>query len=224
MIKYVGFDKDGTLLDSMSSYATAWGNFFNIEFGLDSKKSGDFLIQTAGQQTVEQVNSLLKKNDIILSDSEVFLTANKLLGYLGNIKVEAYPDVFPVLKELKSKGYSLFVSTGHKETVAKNDMKSAGLIDYIDLIEGERFEEPNFSKGKPHFEYAAKFFKVSFNEFIKQTVFVGDTQTDIEAANSVGIISIERESTNTREELLKMGTKHVVKDFTGLIPLIESLS
>ncbi len=223
MIKFIGFDKDGTLLDTTAVYIKAWGEIFHRDYGIDEEEASDYLKQTLGRQTADQVEELLLSHGTILPKKEVFDQAMKIVSEMGKIRVKAFPDVPPALEELKSKGYLIFVSSAFEENAVKNNLETAGIIRYIDLILGERQGQPDFRKGISHFKKAAEFFKITFENFKLSTVFVGDTQTDIRISNETDITCIGRIGTYSKEELLNCGASYAVEDFSGLSQLISEI-
>lgn len=225
MIRYIGFDKDGTIMDSMDSYAKIWGQIFHNEYGIDETEAGNFLMQTAGQPTMIQVDTLLRNHNIVLSQNEVFSKANEIATLLGEeADSSPFPEVKDVLKKLKDEGYKIFVSSGQQEEVIRKDLEKSGLIDYIDFYAGIKPDQPDYKKGEPHFRAAANHFGVPFETFIKQTVFIGDTPTDLEVSKRAGILSIIRTGSNSDESLLERGAKFLVEDFTNLPQLIKTLN
>lgn len=223
-IKYVGFDKDGTLMDSMAAYGRIWGEIFHNEYGIDQKEAEDFLLETAGQPTAIQVDTLLKNHNILLSQEDVFRKANeigKTLGERANSK--PFPEVAEILRKLKEDGYKIFVSSGQQESIVRNDLERSDLLQFIDFYAGIRPDQPDFKKGEPHFKAAAAHFGIPFEAFTKQTVFIGDTPTDVEVSDNSNIVSIVRKSSNADESLLKNGARYVVDDFINLPELISSL-
>jgi len=224
MIKYVGFDKDGTLLDSIGSYDKIWGKIFHDEYGIGEAEAGNFLIQTAGQPTTVQVDTLLRKHNIVLFEDEVFQKANEIATLLGErANSKPFPEVFDVLKKLKKEGYFIFVSSGQQESVIKRDLEKAGLMRYVDFVAGIRPDQPNYRKGEPHFRAAAEHFGVPFEVFVKETVFIGDTPTDVQVSREANIISIVRKGVNSDDRLSDEGDRFVVDDFSKLPEIISTL-
>lgn len=219
-IKYIGFDKDGTLMDSMDSYAKIWGEIFKNEYGIDAEEAGKFLISTAGQPNVAQVDTLLKNNGIILSEEDVLKKSIEITTTLGEkAETKLFPDVKIALEKLKKEGYKIFVSSGQQEKVIRNDLKKTNLMQYIDFLAGFKPEDPEYKKGEAHFRAAAKYFNTPFENFIKETVFVGDTQTDFDVADEFSILCIIRENSNSKI----LGARFFVKDFYNLDSVIKKI-
>lgn len=220
----MGFDKDGTLMDSIASYSKIWGKIFHDSYGIDEAEARNFLIQTAGVPTTVQVDTLLRRHNIILSENEAFQKANEIATLLGEkADSKPFPDVLDVLKKLKNEGYFIFVSSGQQESIIKKDLEKTGLRRYVDFVAGIKPSEPEYKKGEPHFRAAAEHFGVPFETFITETVFVGDTSTDIDIANKSGILSIARVGTISREKLSAAGAKFTVADLSGLLQILKTL-
>jgi phosphoglycolate phosphatase-like HAD superfamily hydrolase len=225
MIKYVGFDKDGTLIDSNEAITKAWGKIINDDFGIDPKDAEKVFGQTAlGQQTQIQLALTLKEHNVDFPKDKLFEKANEIAIRMGqNAKADPFPEVLGILGKLKEEGYFIFVSSGHQESVVKDDLERTGLIKYVDYYAGVRPDQPEFRKGESHFKAVAKHFEIDFAEFIKETVFVGDTPEDISVAKDSGIISITRIGTLPKEKLLELGAKFVIPDLLSLPEIIKSL-
>ena len=72
MIKYIGFDKDGTLIDDFDGYALEWGRLINEEFGIDSKEATGVFIKMAGIPTAIQLATIFQKHNKIFSQTYIF--------------------------------------------------------------------------------------------------------------------------------------------------------
>ncbi len=223
-IKYVGFDKDGTLIDDFDGYSLEWGRLINEQFGIDSKEATEVFIKMAGIPTAIQLAAVFQKHNRIFSQTYIFQKAEEIAYSLGkNVKGNLFPEVRRVLRELKKNNFFIFVSSGQREIITKEDLERTGIIQYVDFFAGIKPNEPEFKKGEPHFREAANYFGVPFEAFTKEAVFVGDTLVDIDIANKLDILSIARIGTLSREKLLKTGAKYVVEDFSNLDQIISEL-
>jgi phosphoglycolate phosphatase-like HAD superfamily hydrolase len=223
-IKFIGFDKDGTLMDSMASYASEWARIVHADYGIEAKEAEELFVKTEGQSTAVQLETLLRQKNITLPQEEIFRKSNEIATFLGERdNSKPFPEVLDILKKLKEKGYFIFVSSGQQEQIVKRDLERTGLIKYIDLAEGIRPDQPNFKKGEPHFRAAAQYFNVPFETFVKETVFIGDTPTDVQVSRESNIISIVRKGVNSDDSLLNEGARFVVDNFSNLPELISTL-
>jgi phosphoglycolate phosphatase-like HAD superfamily hydrolase len=225
MIKYVGFDKDGTLIDSTQANTKEWGKIIHEDFGIDAKDAEDvFGVIAAGEPTVSQLELVLRRHNISYPQDEMLKKANEIAVRIGKgVKSDLFPDVFNILKQLKSEGYFIFVSSSHQESVVRNDLERTGIAKYVDYCVGVRPSQPEFRKGEPHFKAVATHFGVGYETFVKETAFVGDMPADINAANNCNIVSVARIGTIPKEKLLELGAKFVIPDFLSLPEILKSL-
>lgn len=223
-IRYVGFDMDGTIRDSLTGYTRLFGELMHNDYGIAADEAEKHFVKTAGQPTAEQIAILLKNNGITISPAEAFEAGNRAALYLGEHSDDPpFPDVPDALKDLKDKGYSIFVSSGQQEKVAQGFLEKSGLMPYVDFFAGIRPEEPEFKKGEPHFREAARRFGVPFDAFLREVIFIGDTPTDMKEANALGIFAIARLGINTEKVLLDSGAKLVLPDFSNLSEVLLTL-
>lgn len=225
MIKYVGFDKDGTLLDSQEAITRAYGKIIYNDFGIDAASAENIFGKVAlGKPILIQLALTLDYGHVRLSSEELAQKANDILVRLGRaVKASPYPETIETLTKLKTIGYRLFVSSNHQEDVVKDDLKRTGILQYLDFYAGIRLDEPDYKKGLAHFQAAANHYKVNFADFIKQTVFVGDTPEDIKVCQNINVISIGRIGLLSQEKLLEAGARFIIPDLSVLPGLLESL-
>lgn len=225
MIKYVGFDKDGTLIDDFMPYADEWGKIIEAQFNIPSKDATKVFIDLAGVATVTQLSTLLNKHNIKLPYDETFKKAEEIAHHLGeNVKANPFPDVIPALKKLKEQGLRMFVSSGQREDITKDDLERTGIINYVDYFVGIRPKQPEFMKGEAHFKDIAMHFGIGFEQFIKEAVFIGDTLVDVRIAKKISILSIARIGTLSKEKLLEANADFIINDFSTLSDILRSYS
>lgn len=224
MVKFIGFDKDGTLLDTMSAYAKEWGRIIQDEFGVDATKATKIFIELAGEPTDVQLAASIGKHTKDFSQTVIFQKAEEIAYRLGeNVKGNLFPEVIQVLEQLKSSNYSIFVSSGQREEITKEDLERTGILKYVDFYAGIRLNEPDFKKGEPHFRSAAKHFNIEFETFVNECIYVGDTLEDIDNANNLGILSVVRVGTFTKEKLLASGAKFAIDNLSDLLEILKTL-
>ena len=224
MIKYVGFDKDGTLIDDFDGYTKEWGKIIQADLGINAKDAENVFVKMAGEPTDRQLAEVLKGHNNNLSQAEIFHKAEEIAEALGRlIQGNLFPEVLSVLKRLKEEGYFIFVSSGQKEDIVKNDLERTEIIQFIDFFAGIKLDQPDYKKGKPHFIAAADYFGVDFEAFANETVFIGDTLVDIDLPKKVGILSIARAGTLSKEALLAAGAKFAIANLKNLPQILETL-
>src|SRR5579862_9014012 len=102
MIKYIGFDKDGTLIDDLVTYTKLWGEITSRDFGINSKKSAQTFSNMVGQSTARQLKKVLEENNIFLSEPEIFDKSNNIAKELGEkTNGNLFPDTLKTLRKLK---------------------------------------------------------------------------------------------------------------------------
>jgi phosphoglycolate phosphatase-like HAD superfamily hydrolase len=223
-IKYVGFDKDGTLINSLSAYTKKWGEIINSKYGINKLDAEKVFRQTAGLPTDKQLSMVLKTKNASLSQEELFRESNFIAEELSKRSmVKLFPEVRKVLSQLKKIGYLIFISSGNQEKVVEEDLRRTKLMQFVDYYFGIRPNQPEFKKGKPHFKEAAKYFGTPFDIFTTQTVFIGDSLEDIRISNEAKIISIGRSGSYSKKDLLKVGAKIVVPNLSKLSTILSNL-
>jgi phosphoglycolate phosphatase-like HAD superfamily hydrolase len=200
------------------------GSLVNLDFGVDQIDAENLFKRMAGEPTVLQLGAILQKNHINLPPDDLFKKAEELAYLLGkNVKGAAFPDAVSALRYLEDEQYSVFVSSGQREVIIRDDLERTGLMPYVEYMVGIRPDQPEFKKGEPHFRNIAEHFSVPFETFVKEAVFIGDTLVDVEIAKAVGMISVARLGTISEEKLLSAGAKMTISDLTSLPEILKTL-
>src|SRR3989338_7022378 len=111
-IRYVGFDMDGTLRDSLAQYTRLFGELMHEKYGIDASEGRNHFLSTVGQPTPEQISTLLEKHAITISSAEAFKEGNRVASFLGeHSDAPPFSEVPDILKDLKERGYGIFVSS-----------------------------------------------------------------------------------------------------------------
>lgn len=223
-IHYIGFDMDGTLINTMSSSPKIFGRIMAKNFKIDKNIAERFFLETLGLPTYKQIQILLNilKGDTIGKDKAIKL-GDEVDAGLIKLKADIFPDVIPVLKILKNKGFKLFLSSSHKEAAIIERLNEFKIKDYFEFYAGKSNDMPKFTKGEPHFRAAAKHFQTPYKKFCKKTLYIGDAKKDIESSVHAGVKAIGRVGTFSSIELLDMGAYDVVYDLSTLPDLISKI-
>lgn len=207
MKKVVIFDVDGTLLDSTWMHAQAWKEAFK-DFGHNfeiaelnthiGRGARGLITDFIGAREYERIGEELTKQHQVNFDK------------LGEAK--PFPKVKELCMELKRRGKIIVLaSSALKETVEKH----IKLLSIRSLIDGE-VSGSEVTEGKP----APDIFVIALNRMSaspKESVVVGDSIWDIEAARNAEIEAIAVLTGGISRELLEeAGAKEIYQDIAEL--------
>ena len=179
MITYL-FDFDGTLVDSMPSFANMFYKLFE-ENGVECDKNFIKTITPLGYKA--SIEYILKNTDITLTKEAIteFLYTNSYYAYTQTIP--AKDGVIETLLELKKRGASLNVLTASPHVVLDPCLKRLGLYDLFDNVWS--CDDFNTTKANPQiYLEAAKKLNVNPNELI----FIDDNVNADKTAKQAGLI------------------------------------
>lgn len=201
MKKVAIFDFDGTIVDSMNTFADIASKVLNKYFGTPIKEARHQYFATSGLPFFEQVELLHPKDARNKSAADEYESTKKE-SYFSHKK---FDDIDDSLSFLKKKNVMTVVSSNNFQNLVDELVEKLRLK--FDLVLGWR---ENFSKGRNHFEYARKNFGCDKSEM----VFVGDSLKDFDRAKEYGIDFIGKTGTFTR---------HDFDGYSGDIRVIDSL-
>lgn len=216
MISAFIFDIDGTLVDSNDLHVQSWDRAFR-HFG----KS--FPIEALRDQIGKGSDQYLPE---FLTPDEIERFGKALDDYRSKIFREDYlakVKPFPEVPELFGR-----IRDDHKRVVLASSGKQKDTDYYIDLLGIEKFidgcisgDETNRSKPAPDiFTACIDKFKLPHRE----TIVIGDTRFDVEAANRAGLKTIGVSCGGTDANLLRAtGAIAVFKDPSELLVHYEQI-
>ncbi|WP_158807603.1 HAD family hydrolase [Beijerinckia sp. L45] len=183
MIKAVIFDVDGTLIDSVDFHARAWQDAFR-EFGHEidlAKIRGQ--IGKGGDQLMP----------VFLSKDELHAIADKLDERRGTIlherylaKIKAFPEVRALFQRILKDGKQILLASSAKGEDLQTYKELARIEDLLDA----ETSSDDADKSKPHPDiFQAAMSKLPGVE-PDQTIVIGDTPYDAEAAGRAGLRAI----------------------------------
>ena len=214
----VGFDLDGTFLDTSGDLAAA------VNYTLDF--AGRPLL------TVAQIKPMIgggAKHMLTLGleatggcEADEFRTLYKrMLGYYeAHIAVHSapYPGALDVLDQLDAMGVKTAIVTNKFEGFARKLLTELGLLDRFETLIGGDTMGPGLSKPN----------RAPIDEMIRRlgggrAVFVGDSIYDIMAARNAGVPGIACSFGFLMEPVEDMGADAVIDGWDALIPTLERL-
>lgn len=183
MIKAVIFDLDGTIVDSVDFHAEAFQKAF--------KKFGkDFPFEKIRSQIGKGGDQLLP---VFLTEAEIKEFGDELLDERARIykseflpRLKAFPKVRELFERIRADGKKIAIGSSSPEDELKEVLKIA---DVADLIE-EKTSGDDAEKSKPEPDIFEAALKKLGNPEPSETVVIGDTPFDAEAAKKAGIKTI----------------------------------
>lgn len=174
-MKNVLFDLEGTLIDSKELQVEVLKRVF-AHFGVDTTNIdmvsliGPPLINTFAKYFgVEQAQNAMEYYKTVFESTEI-----------KNIKT--FPQVVETIKVLKEKGCRLYTTSLQILSVVKRELDYLDLLKYFDDVAGDSVETP-FTAKTEIIENIVKKHKLDKT----QTVVVGDTKFDADAAKANGL-------------------------------------
>lgn len=184
--KLIGFDLDGTLVNSLPDLALSVNSAL-VELGLPQAEESLVLTWIGNGADVLSARALdwaKKQTGRSLNEEEVLQFKRRFGFYYGenlcNIS-RLYPNVKETLETLKAQGYILAVVT-NKPTKHVQPVLAAFGIDHLfsEMLGGQ-----SLPAIKPH-PAPLYYLCGKFGLYPKQVLFVGDSRNDILAAHSAG--------------------------------------
>lgn len=183
MIKSIIFDVDGTLVDSVDFHAEAWQRTFR-EFGKEVP-FGDirFQIGKGGDQLLPVffTKAELGKLEKPLSEFRSELFKKEYLP-----KVRGFPKVRELFLLLEERGQQFALASSAVGDELAAYKRAAGIDDLIE----EETSKDDADKSKPHPDIFEAALEKLGNPPVEETIVIGDTPWDIEAANKAGLSCI----------------------------------
>ena len=220
----VGFDLDGTLLDTHQdlgaavNYALEAGGFKPVP--VDSSK--DLIGGGAKMMLSKAVD-----DQGGMGRDDFHALYKKMLRYYSEhnaVHSHPYPGIIETLDTLGERGVKMAVVTNKFESFATNILQTLGLADrFVTIIGGDTMGKDADGKQRakpapdPIYEAQERCGGGSF-------VFVGDSSYDVNAAKAAGVPVIACAYGYCDKPPHEFGADRVIESASGLIPALEELS
>jgi len=204
-IDAVGFDWDGTLVDSMKVKSECFAESI-IKFYPKAKDARSeiekLFMDSRGIPRVQQLALAQKKYFLPeLASEKLQKWSDYFTSLYSKKKLPLFESARGVLYSLKSRGYKLFLSSSVPQGDLEKSVKSYEIDHFFEIILGTK-DQGKFRKGKPHFSYVSKQMKIPLNRM----AFMGDGADDVRYAKESGCFSIgiaDPRMPNSRQEIEK---------------------
>ncbi|HVG58747.1 MAG TPA: HAD family hydrolase [Hyalangium sp.] len=216
MVKYVVFDVDGTLVDSVDEHAEAWRRAF-LEFGRDVP------FAHVRSQIGKGADQLIP---VFFNDEEVERFGKQLEEYRTQLflkdflpKIRAFPKVRELFQRLRKEGCRIALASSAKEEELKHYVKICRLEGLFEEVTSK----DEVDKSKPHPDIFAAAMKRLGNPDVSDTVVVGDTPYDALAAGKLSLPTLGVLCGGfPAEDLRAAGCRVLMKDPAELLARLEA--
>lgn len=205
------FDFDGTLVDSMGSFANLAAELIEASYGVPSSKAREDYLRTSGLPFFEQLESLFPgdpQNQKVAASFE----ERKRISYLRSTFFQEVPEAIGQLKNLD---ILTVVSSNNGQEIVEDFLENCpSPKPAFDLVLGYR---EGFGKGPAHFKWILGHFGISISE----AVFVGDSLQDAKKAQNFGVDFVGRVGTFSRRQFQENFPQvPVVEDLRELLEVV----
>ncbi|MBQ4123033.1 HAD family hydrolase [bacterium] len=208
------FDLDGTLLNTLEDLYIAF-NYAIKSFGYPTRTKEEIrsFVGNGTKKAIERAINEVVEKEKLEKINEIFKEyyANHMYE-----KTKPYSGILEMLYKLKSKKFKIAV-VSNKYDIAVKNLCNHYFKELVDIAIGEGYG----IKKKPDPSGTLKVIK-ELNSTIENSIFVGDSNVDIETAQNVGIECISV-TWGYKEEtfLIEKGAKNLAKVPNNIIEIIE---
>jgi phosphoglycolate phosphatase-like HAD superfamily hydrolase len=202
------FDLDGTLIDSISHVAGAFGIAVREQYGDRGDITEHYLASLTAVQMHNraQVRHMLELLDISADDEEIEALFQRTIPHFEAADPGYFPGAKETIHALKGRGQLVYVSSSSPDTTVEKRLSSGGLADVLDLY----FGSSTFEKGHAHLVQFAAIADAPLTDFCRDACIIGDTATEVRIAKAFGMYSIGVEGTLTADALIEAGVDRIV--------------
>ena len=211
--KTIIWDLDGTLLDTLDDLMDSV-NAALAEFGLPLRTKTE-IRSFVGNGVLRLLELSVPNGKLNPQFDKIFAFFNKHYAKNNQNKTRPYDGVQKLLSELKDKGYKMAIAT-NKVDYAAQELTELYFKDAIDVTIGD-------SEGirrKPHPDKVFEAIK-QLNADKESSVYVGDSEVDIETACNAGIdIICVSWGFRDKEDLIANGAERIADTMEELLGIL----
>ena len=217
------FDLDGTLVDSAPDLMKAH-NFVMKKFGYETKTTED-IRKLAGKGASVMIGRSIwgqakKEFSKVIDEKVKKQMVKEFIDYYGkNIAVESklIQGVKKFLEWSKKNNISMGVCTNKQEHLAINLLKEIKIYDYFEYVAGSN----TFDYCKPDPRHLTNVIEIMQGN-IKNSIMIGDSETDAESAKAAQIPFILLEDGYTDKNVSEIYHDYLIKNFDGIEEIIKN--
>ncbi len=210
MIRAVIFDVDGTLIDSVDLHTRAWQATFR-HFGKEI--AFDEVRMQIGKGGDELMPVFLSENEIAEQGKQMEEFRKQLFQKEFLPQVKGFPKVRELFLQLQSEGRQVALASSANGEELEAYKEAAGIAD---LSLGAETSKDDAEKSKPHPDIFEAALKKLGGPRLEETIVIGDTPYDIEAAQKAGLRTIAVRCGGFPEETLR-GAVAIFQDPADLL-------
>ena len=217
------FDLDGTLVDTAPDLMNAHNHVMK-KYGYPTKSTEEIrnlVGQGAGAMLGRSIWGQAKKEYGKIDNQKVKdEMVKEFVNFYGNNIVNESTLVNGVkefLKWCKEKKISMAVCTNKQEHLAIDLLKKIGINDYFEYVAGHN----TFDYCKPDPRHLTSVIEILGGN-INQSLMIGDSETDANAAKAATIPVILLENGYTEKNTNEIYHNHLIKDFIGIEKIIST--
>lgn len=219
-IRYLIFDFDGTLADSVTGNAIRFAQLLERGFGLPLEESRRYFIETAGREMAPRFEGALRDLAGVTGVYVTVLLEDFFRGVMEG-PVDVFPEVAHCFEALSKAGYRLSVSSANRPDILRMKLARSGLLPLVDLCLGQDPADPETVKGTRHFAALSAHYGVPPSVLAARGLFVGDGAHDAEVAREAGMPVAMRVGTLSRSEVEAEAPDYIVDDLYGVLRILE---
>ena len=220
--KAILFDLDGTLVETAPDLMAAHNHVME-KYGHEKKPLSDIRYlagRGAATMLLRSVESQEGRNYKIDEQTHKIMTKDFIDYYAANIskKSTINDGVIEFLDWCKSKKIQLAVCTNKMERLTIKLLKEIKLYDYFDYIAGA----DTFNYRKPDPMHLTSILEI-LNVPIENSIMVGDSETDADAAKAAKIKFILVKGGYTEKNYDQIFKDHLIENFRDIKPLSQKI-
>ena len=222
--KAILFDLDGTLVETAPDLMAAHNHVME-KYGYEKKPLEDIRFLAGRGAAVMLLKSIdsqgrLKHKEKIDENKHKAMTKDFIDFYAANISNTSKINngVIKFLDWCKSKKIHLAVCTNKMESLTIKLLKEIKLYDYFDFIAGA----DTFDYRKPNPQHLTSILEI-LGVPIEQSIMVGDSETDAEAARAAKIKFILIKGGYTEKNYNQIYNDYLIESFTEIQPITQKI-